>query len=306
MDKREIYIYTLTDPRDNLVKYIGKTYRINRRLNEHIYKSKESNTPKNAWIKNLSNYNLTPILEVLEICSIDESNDLEIYWISQFKSWGYELKNYTNGGDGSYGINPWNKGLKGVFKHSEETKKLMSNKRKGFLKGENNGFYGKNHTKENIELFRKLSGERKWTENMFNRMSGINSDNCKKVYCYDLKGKLIKVYDYGKQTEEDGFDSNSVSKACRGIYKTHKNYIFSFVKIENFKKEDYLKKEQIGIKSKSCKKVYCYDLDMNLVKVYDYGKQTKEDGFDPSCVSSCCLGKSKTHKKHIFTFNKLI
>jgi hypothetical protein len=24
----------------------------------------------------------------------------EIYWINQFKTWGFELKNLTNGGDG--------------------------------------------------------------------------------------------------------------------------------------------------------------------------------------------------------------
>ena len=44
----------------------------------------------------------------------------ETYWISQFKTWGYNLINYTEGGDGSTfgnqtsfkkGQKPWNYGI---------------------------------------------------------------------------------------------------------------------------------------------------------------------------------------------------
>lgn len=241
MENRKVYIYTLTDPKDGSVKYIGKTFRLGRRLRDHLYEAKKSNTPKNAWINKLLREGRKPILDIIDECYIKESNDLEIYWISQFKTWGFELKNYTNGGEGSYGVEPWNKGLKGVFNHSDDSKKKMSEKRKGLLKGENNGFYGKKHSKENIELFKKLSSERKWSDDMMNKMSGINSKCIKKVFCYDLQGNLVKKYDYGKQTEEDGFNSNMVSKVCRGIRKTHKSHIFSFELIHNFNPDDYKK-----------------------------------------------------------------
>jgi len=54
--------------------------------------------PKNKWLKYLKNNGLMPIMEVLD--EGDETNyeDLEIYWITQFKTWGFKLKNDTEGG----------------------------------------------------------------------------------------------------------------------------------------------------------------------------------------------------------------
>lgn len=226
-DNRKIWIYTLTDPRNNLVKYIGKTFRLNRRLNDHINEI-NSNTKKTAWIKNLKKENLKPIFEILEETNIEDCNFLEIYWIGQFKVWGFDLKNTTNGGDGSYGIEPWNKGLKGVFKHSEESKKKMSEWRKENTTGEKNGFFGKKHSEKNIKIFKEKSSKRRWSEEFKENRRGEKSPNSKKVFQYDLDGKLIKEYSYGKQTEKFGFDSNMVSKVCRGIHKSHKGYVFSF------------------------------------------------------------------------------
>jgi len=91
------YIYTLTDPRDNIIKYIGKTNNINKRFNLHL-NEKNSNTKKANWINDLKNNNL----KILDIGTTEEINKLEIYWISQFKAWGFELKNFTNGGDGGW------------------------------------------------------------------------------------------------------------------------------------------------------------------------------------------------------------
>lgn len=95
------YIYTLTDPRDFKVKYIGKTNNIKKRLYRHITES-NGNSKKDNWIKKLNEINLSPIIEVLDTCEDDYINKLEIYWISQFISWGFELKNTTNGGDGGW------------------------------------------------------------------------------------------------------------------------------------------------------------------------------------------------------------
>lgn len=46
------------------------------------------------------------------------------------------LRNKTDGGDGSTGIIPWNKGVTGVVKASDSTKDKMSKKRKGVTKSE--------------------------------------------------------------------------------------------------------------------------------------------------------------------------
>lgn len=111
------YIYTLTDPRDNKVKYIGKTKKdINKRLIRHVNES-NSNSKKDNWIKLLKKYNLIPTVELLDIGDSKNINSLEIYWISQFITWGFDLKNTTNGGDGG-----WDN-----IKHTEISKDKMRN-----------------------------------------------------------------------------------------------------------------------------------------------------------------------------------
>jgi group I intron endonuclease len=233
-DNRKIWIYTLSDPRDGLVKYIGKTFRPKRRMYEHLT-NLESNTKKVSWIKSLKQIDLLPVFEILEETDIDNCDSLEIYWISQFKNWGFELKNHTNGGGGSYGVIPWNKGRKGIFKHSEKSKRKMSEYRKENTSGEKNGFFGKTHSDENKKRWGHIRKGKKWTEEVRVKNSGKSSSNCKKVYCYDVDKNLIKIYDFGRQVTEDGFDWNCVSKVCRKINKTHKNHIFSYEELNKNK-----------------------------------------------------------------------
>lgn len=245
---RKVYIYTLSDPTTNTVKYVGKTFRLERRLNDHLKCNGRSK--KDAWIKSLINKNLIPLLEVIEETNEIDCNFWEQYWISQFKTWGFILKNMTDGGDGSYGLIPWNKGLKGVFKHSEESKEKMSVSRKGKYLGENNPRYGKKLSYETIQkqIEKRLGGKR--TDEQKEKISGSNSCNAKEIYCYNLDGLFIKKYKCGIETEFDGFDSNIVSKVCRGVNKTHKKHVFSFIEIIDFNYENYIKRVDRDINGK--------------------------------------------------------
>lgn len=99
----ELFIYTLTDPTSKEIRYIGKTKNIKNRLMRHMSSSnlKETWTSKNKWLKYLKNNKLMPIIEILDEGDESNINILEIYWISQFKTWGFKLTNETNGGDGN-------------------------------------------------------------------------------------------------------------------------------------------------------------------------------------------------------------
>lgn len=93
------YIYTLSHPITNEVKYIGKTNNISKRYSAHL--NDKSKSYKNSWIKSLLNEDLLPVIEILE----EFDNELlcynaEIYWIEQFKSWGFNLTNLQTGGIG--------------------------------------------------------------------------------------------------------------------------------------------------------------------------------------------------------------
>lgn len=99
------FIYTLKDPISNEIRYVGKSDNPNNRLLEHIKKSKYSKTYKNNWIVSLLKKDLKPILEILDIVDLNNWGFWEKYWISQFRTWGFNLTNISDGGDGgNFGV----------------------------------------------------------------------------------------------------------------------------------------------------------------------------------------------------------
>ena len=70
--ENKVYIYSLSDPITDEVRYIGKTIRPKQRYKEHIRNSKDKKTYSNCWINSLIKDGLKPILSILEEC--DESN----------------------------------------------------------------------------------------------------------------------------------------------------------------------------------------------------------------------------------------
>lgn len=100
---REVIIYTLAD--EIGVRYIGKTMSLKNRMYRHIYdaKTKRRLNKRDAWIKGLLDDDKRPIMEVVDVVCEDDWAFWETYWISQFKAWGFNLKNMTNGGEGTYG-----------------------------------------------------------------------------------------------------------------------------------------------------------------------------------------------------------
>jgi hypothetical protein len=113
-------IYILIDPRNNLVRYVGKANNVSQRYRAHLNKARKHQVHKANWVKCLKELGLKPIIEVIDTVPINDWVFWETYWISQFKTWGFDLINYTDGGDGSTfgnqtsfkkGNKPWNMGL---------------------------------------------------------------------------------------------------------------------------------------------------------------------------------------------------
>lgn len=103
-----IYIYTLSHPITNEVRYVGKTINVNRRFKQHLHDKRCSH--KASWVKSLKNEGLKPIMTILETCS-DNWQEREIYWMSQYDN----LTNLKKGG-----------GIDYVRTTSEETKQKIS------------------------------------------------------------------------------------------------------------------------------------------------------------------------------------
>lgn len=53
------------------------------------------------------------------------------------------------------------------------------------------------------------------------------------------------------------------------------------------------------------KKVYVYNLEGELIKIYNYARECVKDGFNQGHVCACCRGEERTHKKHMFSYTEL-
>ncbi len=89
------YIYTLSHPITNEVRYIGKTINIKRRLKQHLY-DKRQTSHKSSWIISLKDSGLKPVLTVIEECCDENWEDREKFWITQYNN----LTNIKVGGNG--------------------------------------------------------------------------------------------------------------------------------------------------------------------------------------------------------------
>ena len=147
-----IYIYILIDPRDNEIRYVGKTaQKLEARVSAHM--RDKSSCHKVHWLNELKALGLKPTPWILEEIKGDWPWQYsEKYWIGYLKAWGCNLTNNTSGGDGvpdlPYDIKErlrkvWIgkkhkpetieklKICRPNYKHSIETKEKMSKAHKG-------------------------------------------------------------------------------------------------------------------------------------------------------------------------------
>ncbi len=103
--KVQTFIYTLEDPDTNEIRYVGKTVKcLKTRLTDHIYACKKEKNYRTNWIKSIIKKGKKPIIKMIDFCSWEESQQLEIYWIAKFKNEGVKLVNLTSGGEGNLGL----------------------------------------------------------------------------------------------------------------------------------------------------------------------------------------------------------
>lgn len=239
---REGYIYGLVDPRDNEIKYIGKTLsKLNIRLNAHINDKKQSK--KQSWIKHLKDLSLLPTIILLDTCNEKDCYYWEQWWIQVFKSWGFELKNLTDGGPGSTGL-----------KKSQEERKKMSEIRKGKRTGSDNHFYGKKHTEETKKkISEKSKGIKRSAEFCEKRRAYQKSINWKpsekirklsneihgrRIIQLDLEGNFIKEwYMMSEAAQFIGIQKTAhIVHCCQGSRNTCKGYMWMYK--ENYNQEN--------------------------------------------------------------------
>lgn len=118
-----VFIYTLSDPRDGKIRYVGKTNDLKHRLRGHINEAMIGrNSHKCSWIKALKFQGMEPLIEPIEILHFAtdvEIRECESFWINNLRFLGFNLTNLIEGGIG------------GVMRHSEESREKFRKSRTG-------------------------------------------------------------------------------------------------------------------------------------------------------------------------------
>lgn len=103
--KGTTYIYALHDPRNNDVRYIGKSNWPLARLKAHVKNAGHSHHAN--WIRQLVSIGLTPVLSIIENPKLEDWEKVEIFWIHYCRTvLGCDLVNAAEGGKGSHGWSP--------------------------------------------------------------------------------------------------------------------------------------------------------------------------------------------------------
>src|SRR5712691_10969682 len=97
-NEKQYQIYTLIDPRDNTIRYVGKSDDTEYRYWQHMH-SHGGGRQERYWISELKKLGLSPIVEILETIDApyDEAHTIvlqrEQYWIDELVSTGAPLIN---------------------------------------------------------------------------------------------------------------------------------------------------------------------------------------------------------------------
>jgi len=255
------FIYSLSDPITGDIRYIGKANNPKKRVLDHIKENKTSNkSHKISWIKSLLSKGLLPIVEIVDEIPKLEWEFWEQYWISQFKSWQFNLTNISPGG---YNNN---------YKRTTETKQKMRVSKLGTIlpeeqkqkisesiksKSKESPNYNKCHDKthlidkdtlhqkyitENLSLnkcayYFKVSKRCIFdniTENGFKKdrskwIGQVISNPEKTIHQFNKDGVFIKEWVGLKNiTKELGINSSNIANCCRGKVKSAGGFIWKY------------------------------------------------------------------------------
>ena len=124
----------------------------------------------------------------------------------------------------------------------------------------------------------------------------------KSVYQFDMSlnfiQKFLSLHDAENAT---GISRASIAKACDGVFKTARGYIWRYEKdvpdIEKFKEEYVVDLNKQG------KHVLQFDLNFNLIgKFISVADAARNVGIPRTSISKTCLGKQKTAGGYIWMF----
>lgn len=257
------FIYTLSDPTTDEIRYVGKANEPRKRLNDHIKESKStsSTSHKNSWIRSLLSKGQQPVMEIIDDVPKLEWEFWEKYWISQLKTWGINLTNISKGGyDNSY-------------KRNNETKNKIRISKIG----------------------KKLPDEHKNSISRGVKQKFISDPNYN--HCEDRTHIIDKDTLYQKYITE-----NLSLNKCAEFFSVSKHTIFRNITEYNFKKDKSNWIDQLSTKEKMTINQYTLD-GVFIKKWVGLKSIQDELGLNWAIILNCCKGMSNKSQGYIWRFD---
>jgi hypothetical protein len=230
------YIYALLDPRDNQVRYIGKTTNPKNRLSGHITECKKDNVThyRAMWIKSLIREKLKPSIKFLKICPLSEFSKYEAEYINLYKN--NKLTNSDETGQGN------------VNRVKDVIDRMLKPKSREVYQYDLDGNFLYKY-KSVREASRVLS---MYHSNISRCCNGISNHTGGFIFRYNeiivtkvsnpnaVKKSVIEIDNIGNKigewvsimecSRDTGIDSGNLSKVCNGKIKSIKGRFFRFLK----------------------------------------------------------------------------
>lgn len=307
------YVYTLSCPVFNNVRYIGITSDLKKRYSGHM--NSVEKTHKYNWIISLKKKGLKPLMEELDfaLCA-DDVKYLEKFYISLFKSWGFSLVNQTEGGEGTFGYKYDKEKIKSMVNRRKESGSYKSSIEKLIKSNIETGVYERHRermvsnnpmknpsTARLVSLSNKESGVLEKNRNrmkvnnpMFNKDTAsmvtlLNLKHRRKYLQYDKFGNFIKEFNCLSDIKKEfNINGTGVQAVCRGEKISCAGYVW------RVKQEDGCV-AKIKVRRKithTSVPIVQYDLNGNLIKEWDkmIDAQLLMSGNTYGSISHACRG----------------
>lgn len=286
---KKVYIYSLINPLNNQVFYIGYTNNPTRRLNEHI--RDKYNPYKDYIINKILSNKLKPIMNVIDDCeyffnqkeNMFEHERLEIYYIKKYRDSGIQLTNLTDGGGVGnihfipvYQFNEFGNFLKKYDSITEASESVMVSV-----------------SKISVALDQKINKSSAgfyW----FTSMDGAKNIKFRKtakrnipILQYSLNGEFLnKFKSQGEAEKVTGVSSKLINKCLRmNGYDQAGNYMWFYENNVPSKINKY-------VNDYNRKPILQYDLNGNLITRYNSISEATR-------ILNMCSGIIVTNLKHI-------
>lgn len=278
----EIIIYTLQSTRNlQEVRYVGKTNQtIKRRLSGHLSAAKKSlsnNYTQNHnynWINKELKDGYDIIITELDKLDFQINEDwewLEQYWISQIKSWGFNINNLTKGGDGNKNQH-----------FSKESIEKRAQKIRGIPRDEN----------VRRKISQGLLGCIRSEETKNKVRESIIKIQGKPVKQYDLEGNFLKEWEYIKQAATAlNIDASNIGACCNKKPNAYHagGFIWRF------------SSDNSPIELRKIDKILQFDLDGNFIKSWNnMNAISKALNIPLSSIYRNCVGDTLQSHKYVF------